>query len=41
MSPIRQEVQGYIDLLPDVQLEALRPILSLLIQDCPIVWKQI
>jgi len=30
MSPIRQEVQGYIDILPDLQLEALRPILTLL-----------
>ena len=30
MSPIRQEVLSYIDLLPDLQLEALKPILAVL-----------
>ncbi|MDR1465189.1 MAG: hypothetical protein LBJ11_07830 [Oscillospiraceae bacterium] len=33
MSPIRQEVQDYIDLLPDLQLEALKPLLTLLARD--------
>jgi len=37
MSPIRQEVQGYVNLLPDFQLEALRPLLALLLADLPIV----
>jgi hypothetical protein len=37
MSPIRQEVQGYIELLPDIQLEALKPLLALLLSDSPIV----
>ena len=37
MSPIRQEVQGYINLLPEFQLEALRPLLALLLADTPIV----
>jgi len=37
MSPIRQEVQGYINLLPDIQLEALKPLLALLLTDTPIV----
>ena len=37
MSPIRQEVQGYIGLLPDYQLEALKPLLTLLLNDSPIV----
>ncbi|MDR3314736.1 MAG: hypothetical protein LBS96_09850 [Oscillospiraceae bacterium] len=37
MSPIRQEVQGYIDLLPDMQLEALKPILTLLANEIPVV----
>ena len=32
MSPIRQEVLNYIDLLPDLQLEALKPLLALLSQ---------
>ena len=37
MSPIRQEVQGYINLLPEFQLEVLRPLLALLLTDTPIV----
>jgi len=37
MSPIRQEVQGYINQLPEFQLEALRPLLALLITEAPIV----
>jgi len=37
MSPIRQEAQGYINQLPEFQLEALIPILALLLNDSPIV----
>ena len=37
MSPIRQEVQGYINLLPEFQLEAIKPILALLLADIPVV----
>lgn len=37
MSEVRAEVLEYIDLLPDSKLEALRPILRLLINDTPIV----
>ena len=37
MSPIRQEIQGYIDMLPDLKLEALRPILNLLAYGEPYV----
>lgn len=37
MSPIRQEVQGYISLLPDFQLEALKPLLTMLLNDSSIV----
>ena len=37
MSPIRQEIQGYIGLLPDYQLEALRPLLALLLTETPVV----
>jgi len=37
MSPIRNEIQVYINMLPDFQLEALRPILALLINDTPVV----
>ena len=37
MSPIRQEMQGYINLLPEFQLEALRPIIALLLADLPVV----
>ena len=37
MSPIRQEVQGYINQLPDIQLEALKPLLALLLNENPIV----
>ena len=37
MSPIRQEAQGYVDLLPESQLEALKPLLALLLAETPIV----
>lgn len=37
MSELRAEVLGYIDLLPDSKLEALRPILRLLTNDVAIV----
>ena len=37
MSSIRQEAQGYISLLPEFQLEALMPILALLLNDSPVV----
>ena len=37
MSPIKQEIQEYISVLPDNALEALRPILALLISGEPIV----
>ena len=37
MSPIRQEMQGYINLLPEFQLEALRPIITLLLAEIPVV----
>jgi len=33
MSPIRQELHGYIDMLPDLQLEALKPIFTILVDE--------
>ena len=37
ISPIRQEVQGYINQLPEFQLEVLRPLLALLLADIHVV----
>lgn len=37
MSEIRKEVQDCIDSLPDSKLEALRPILRLLVNDAVVV----
>ena len=37
MTAVRQEVLGYIEEMPDAQLEALRPILRLLVMDDPLV----
>ncbi|MCL2300626.1 MAG: hypothetical protein FWC27_10835 [Firmicutes bacterium] len=37
MSPIRQEVQSFIDAIPDIKLEALRPILSMLAYEAPFI----
>ena len=36
MSPIRQEVQSYINLLPDAQLEVIKSLLALLITNEPL-----
>jgi len=33
MSAIRQEIQSYIDNIPDSKLEALKPLLSVLMND--------
>ena len=33
MSEVRREIQGYIDSIPDVKLEALKPLLSVLAND--------
>ena len=32
---IRQELHGYLDILPEAKLEALRPLLSFLAYDMP------
>jgi len=37
MSAIRQEILDYIDDIPDSKLEALKPILSLLVDDTLII----
>ena len=37
MSPIRQEMQSYINLLPDFQLEALRPLIAMLLAEIPVI----
>ena len=37
MSAIREEVQGYVNILPDSALLALKPILTLLADEKPIV----
>ncbi|MDR1015597.1 MAG: hypothetical protein LBL86_11580 [Coriobacteriales bacterium] len=37
MSPLRQEVLDYIDEIPDVKLEALRPLLRMLVNDEAVV----
>lgn len=33
MSAIRKEIQDYIDCIPDSKLEALKPLLSVLVND--------
>ena len=33
MSAIRKEIQDYIDIIPDITLEALKPILTVLAND--------
>lgn len=33
MSAIRKEIQDYIDSIPDSKLEALKPLLSVLVND--------
>jgi len=33
MSVIRREIQSYIDSIPDIKLEALKPLLSVLAND--------
>ena len=33
MSELRKELQGYLDCLPESKLEALKPILMLLVDD--------
>ena len=37
MSAIREEVQAYIDSIPDSKLEVLRPLLTLLAEDAIII----
>jgi hypothetical protein len=37
MSAIRQEIQGYIDNIPDGKLEALKPLLSVLVNDTIVI----
>ena len=37
MSEVRREVLDCIDRLPDAKLEALRPILRLLVDDTPVI----
>ena len=37
MSELRKEIQGYINVLPDSKLAALKPLLTLLADDVPIV----
>ena len=37
MSEIRKEILGYIDILPDNKLEALKPLITLLVNDSVVV----
>ena len=37
MSALRQEIQEYIDNIPDSKLEALRPILTLLVNETIVI----
>ena len=37
MTVIRQEVYNFIDVLPDNKLEALKPILALLVDDTTVI----
>ena len=37
MSAIRQEIHDYIDDIPDSKLEALKPLLALLLDDMAII----